>query len=52
MDFDQICVKMILAMSCLKLNEKRPSRWRPLLKIAKYNTGKIFQWNCTSFLLQ
>ena len=29
-----------------------PPRWRALLKIEKYLTGNLFQWNCTSFVLQ
>ena len=52
MNFDQICVRMILAWSVSKLNRIDLPSLHPFLKIAKYETGKISQWNRTSFVLQ
>ena len=53
MDFHQICQNDFCIVRVVsKLNKSRPVKTSPLLKIAKYETGKISQWNCTNFVLQ
>ena len=56
MDFYQICVKRILALSCFKIKGKKIdlSRWLTctFIKIAKYETEKKSLLSRTNFVLQ
>ena len=52
MDLDQICVKMILVKRCFNIKKNMPIKMALLTKLAKWKNGKIFQCNCTSFVLQ